>query len=259
MAEEITKNGGTLLANTTPTKILHANRQVTGVAIEQAGKAETLGADVVISSVPLDAVARLLLGADTDPGLQAAVTDAGKLQYRNAFLLYVFLRREDITRHHWLFFPERELIFGRVFEQKRLSAEMTPRDRTVLCCDFTDYTDGPLSHATDAELARRCVADLAKIKLIEPAWVEGTLVKRLPKFYPRYDVGYQVTVTRLYEALRQYDRLLSTGRIGFYNYNNSDHCLDMGMFLAQRLVAGQATGQIWTDLAERVANYRIVD
>jgi hypothetical protein len=53
--------------------------------------------------------------------------------------------------------------------------------------------------------------------------------------------------------------LLSTGRVGFYNYNNSDHCVDMGQFIAESLEAGKPTEQIWGELEQRVADYRIVD
>jgi len=85
------------------------------------------------------------------------------------------------------------------------------------------------------------------------------MVKRLPGFYPRYDLLYKETISDLYRSLRRFDNLLSTGRIGFYNYNNSDHCVDMGKFIAARLEDAKAPQEIWSELEERVANYRIVD
>jgi hypothetical protein len=44
-----------------------------------------------------------------------------------------------------------------------------------------------------------------------------------------------------------------------FNYNNSDHCLDMGRFIADGLAAGDSCGAIWGALEERVRSYRIVD
>ncbi len=44
-----------------------------------------------------------------------------------------------------------------------------------------------------------------------------------------------------------------------YNYNNSDHCLDMGRFIAQGLVNGDPPSRIWEALEKRVRTYRIVD
>jgi hypothetical protein len=44
-----------------------------------------------------------------------------------------------------------------------------------------------------------------------------------------------------------------------YNYNNSDHCADMGRFIAERLAAGDQPPRIWRDLEQHVAEYKIVD
>jgi hypothetical protein len=44
-----------------------------------------------------------------------------------------------------------------------------------------------------------------------------------------------------------------------FNYNNSDHCLDMGRFIAEGLAGGERPGDIWSALEARVRAYRIVD
>jgi hypothetical protein len=44
-----------------------------------------------------------------------------------------------------------------------------------------------------------------------------------------------------------------------FNYNNSDHCLDMGRFIASEMGEGRAPRQIWAGLEERVRTYRIID
>lgn len=258
MAEEIRKNGGTILTSATPRDILRDKLKITGVEVECNRQRQTLPCDLLVSSIPLPTLVSLL-GGQTDGDLKSALEGSARLQFRTAFLVYVFLRKDVITQHHWLFFPERKVVFGRVFEQKKMSPEMAPADRTVLCCDFTDSVGGRLWSQSDDALTQRCIRDLANVDLIDPSWVEGTLVKRLPSFYPRYDLQYKTTVSTLYESLKRFDGLLSTGRIGFYNYNNSDHCVDMGRVIAENVEAGETTSQIWAELETRVANYRIVD
>lgn len=258
MHEEILRGGGRVLTGARTTKIRTSGTRVTGVEVEHNGAANHLPCDVLISSIPLHETVALL-GAESDPAVATAMAAAKRLQYRAAFLVYVVLNEDRLTNHHWLFFPERDVIFGRVFEQKQMSEAMAPPGRTVLCCDFTDDEGGPLWNQTDEQLAARVVADLERIGLIKRSSVQQTLVKRLPKFYPRYDLQYKQTTSTLYDALRGFDRLVPTGRIGFYNYNNSDHCVDMGKYIAEQLESGRSTADIWSGLEQRVAAYRIVD
>ena len=44
-----------------------------------------------------------------------------------------------------------------------------------------------------------------------------------------------------------------------FNYNNSDHCLDMGRFIASEMTEGSAPPRIRAALEERVKTYRIID
>ena len=44
-----------------------------------------------------------------------------------------------------------------------------------------------------------------------------------------------------------------------FNYNNSDHCLDMGRFIASELALGRRPPEVWSGLEDRVRSYRIVD
>ncbi|MFQ5650642.1 MAG: FAD-dependent oxidoreductase [bacterium] len=258
MKEEIVKAGGRVLTGVSPTRITSKDFGVQDVHIGSNGTSGLLPCDLLISSIPLDILANLMKH-DDDHEVNGMLENAQRLQYRTTFLVYIFLNQDRVTDQHWIFFPERDLIFSRVFEQKRMSEEMCPSGRTVLGCDFTDEVGGTLSRLSDEELAERCVSDLAKLEMIKREWVTGMHVRRLPKFYPRYDLHYKETVGRLYQSAKRYKNLLTTGRIGFYNYNNSDHCVDMGRFIADNLEAGKTTNEIWTEMETRVADYRIVD
>jgi protoporphyrinogen oxidase len=258
MGEEIVKAGGRILTDTSPVHIEHENNRISAVTIETDGRPGSLPVDLLVSSLPFDALVKLLGGASISH-LGGALAAAEKLQYRGLILVYVTLDQDLATEDHWIFVPGKDLIFSRIFEQKQLSPEMIPDGKTVLCCDFTDTLEGEYWNQNDQELGARCVADLAKMGVIDPDRAEHTFVKRFPKFYPRYDLNYRETTSVLYNALKQYENLLPTGRVGFYNYNNSDHCVDMGRFIAESLSGGKTVSQIWDELEQRVSSYRIVD
>jgi protoporphyrinogen oxidase len=258
MAEEIKKHNGRIVTGTNIRKATRRGHHIESVTHANNGHEEQLPCDLLISSIPLDGLVNLLDSADTQE-LQEAAVAARRLQYRGVILVYLVLNRPQVTEEHWIFFPGREFVFGRIFEQKNLSEAMGPNGQTVICCDFTDAENGPLWKLDDAALAKKCTTDLAKAGIIEPGWVVETFVKRFPKFYPRYDLNYRQTIGTLYESLKRFDNLLPTGRVGFYNYNNSDHCVDMAKFITENLLVEKSTDEIWTALEQRVADYRIVD
>jgi len=59
--------------------------------------------------------------------------------------------------------------------------------------------------------------------------------------------------------LKQVNNLILTGRLGMYNYNNSDHCYDMARFIGQKLDEQISVPEIWSALENRVKGYKIVD
>ena len=61
---------------------------------------------------------------------------------------------------------------------------------------------------------------------------------------------------------RGMENMITIGRQGLYNYNNTDHCLDMSMKGAeyiQHVLDGEAKKDEWPKLREYFDNYRIVD
>lgn len=259
MAEEIVHHGGTILTATTPVAVAHEGPTIRGVTVEADGQTSYLPCDLLISTIPFDALGILLQQHRAEPELSSLLEAARTLQYRHLILAYVVVEAEQLTEDHWIFFPERSVAFGRIFEQKRLSRSMVPPDKTVICCDMVDGEHGDRWRADDRELAERCVADLRSCGILGDSEVKETFVKRVRRFYPRYDLNYRETLTQLYGSLQRYENLLSTGRIGFYNYNNSDHCLDMAMQIEQGLAEGQPAPEIMRRLERRVTTYRIVD
>jgi protoporphyrinogen oxidase len=89
--------------------------------------------------------------------------------------------------------------------------------------------------------------------------VRGYLVKRVKNFYPRYDLLYEDRLKTIYNKIKSVNNLILTGRIGMYNYNNADHCLDMGCFIAEKMTNNIHPNQILDDLIEHVRSYKIVD
>lgn len=254
LKEKIEQNGGRVFINAGSMHIKRDAGRITGIDAVLDGQASSFECDYIVSSIPLSSLGGLALSHD-----KKFIGAVQKLEFRSVVLVYVFVNRPLIMEDQWIFFPEREFIFSRIFEQKQMNPDLGPADKTAICCDFTCTTDSRQWKASDEELAERCIEGLVKSGFIKAGEVSGHLVVRFPDFYPRYDLGYQEKIKEVYNGLRQIENLLLTGRIGMYNYNNADHCLDMGRFITEQLVEGKTVARIMEELELRVANYKIVD
>lgn len=258
MAREISAKGGLVLTGTTAESFQMNGGGIHTAVLNSNGNEKIAETDLVISTLHPDQLLDIFPEYYAK-NIKKARDLVGKLEYRSVILVYLFLDKDKVTDDHWIFFPGKDIIFSRIFEQKNMDNGMSPKGKTVLCCDFTDYERGPLYKQEDKVLADKCVGDLVKIGLIKPEWVQESLVRRFSKFYPRYGVGYKKTLKMIYDELQGVNNLLLSGRIGFYNYNNADHCLDMGRFIADSLLADKPVKVIWKELEDRVSEYRIVD
>ncbi|MCI0525849.1 MAG: NAD(P)-binding protein [Nitrospira sp.] len=277
LKERIEAMGGEVLVSVEINKLEQADRKVIAVqatvrdkqpqdsrsqqsaqsaeSADYNGQKISFPCDYLVSSIPLPVLGRLVF-SDTDPEFSRSVDG---LQFRHLILVYLFIRRSLVLEDQWLFFPERQFVFSRIFEQKQMNPELGPKDQTAICCDFTCTEDNWQWKATDEELVAKCVEGLVAGKFIKPDEVTGFLVKRRRNFYPRYDLQYAEKMQTVSRKLQQVENLLLTGRIGMYNYNNSDHCMDMGRFIAQNLADGQSPKDVWNALERRVRDYKIVD
>lgn len=255
LAGGIHAHGGQVLTGVDVQALEMKNGRVRSVRTQVGGQPKQFDCDYLVSSLPLPLLGRMIFGS-TDPEFNRA---AEGLQFRHLVLVYIFLKRPRVFEDQWIFFPQRNVVFSRLFEQKQMNPELGPADRTAITADFTASEGSELWKASDDDLAQRVVDGLVQTGFVKPDEVQSHLVVRKRNFYPRYDLAYADKMKFVSDKLRGVPNLLTTGRIGMYNYNNSDHCADMGRFIAEHLEAGQASSQIWQELERRVADYKIVD
>lgn len=255
LAEGIKRFGGEVITGVDVKDLEMNNGRVKAVRAMVRGEEVTFGLDTLVSSLPLPLIGHMIFGR-SDPGFTGAVQG---LQFRHLILVYLFLKRSLVLRDQWIFFPQRDVVFSRIFEQKQMNPELGPSHQTAITADFTAGEDSELWNSPDDLLVQRVVDGLVATGFIQKDEVIGHSVIRRKNFYPRYDLEYAEKMKTVSEKLREVPNLLTTGRIGMYNYNNSDHCADMGRFIAEHLAAGEDPPEIWRALEKRVADYKIVD
>lgn len=203
---------------------------------------DELDADLVWSTIPLPALARLAGGPDTT------------LRFRALALIYLVLDHRPWTTFDAHYLPGPETPLSRVSEVMNYRSSAADRtDRTVLCCELPCAVGDRHWSMDDAVLGALAAEHL------EVAPVE-VVVKRLPAAYPIYDHGFEVGVHALESWLETRPALLSFGRGGLFAHDNTHHALAEGEAAAACLGAdGTWDHARWATARSRFAAHVVED
>lgn len=260
MKEEVQNANGIIYLNSRVIDCKLKGSKIVSVIIEDSGRNQKeLPADLIISSISLKDLIAILLEHFPQEKACEIQKLSETIKFRTAFLVYLLCDGDQYTNDHWIFFPEKKYIFSRIFENKLFDREMVPKGYTVIGCDFTDFEDGCLSSKSDKELAFECEKGLIEAGLLPNGVVKDFHVIRIPDFYPCYNVDYKDKLYKTQDIIGSIENIILTGRLGYYNYNNLDHCVDMAMFIVSELSTNSTAKEINKKMLHRVTSYRIVD
>ena len=234
MAEDIREWGGDILLDTTVTRIVYHGPNDLEVFYRKDDEVHSIRGTDIVSTIPLGILARIL-----EPGCDARVEKAARdLEFRDLITVNLMLHRKQVTTDTWLYIQDSDILFGRMHEPKNWSKDMVPDDEhtsLVLEC-FCSHGDA-IWNLSDAEIQERCVRDLVdKLMFIRDEEVDGATIVRTRETYPVYDMGYAKKIEVIHEFLRPLDGIHIVGRGGTFRYNNSDHSIEMGLLLGQKLL-----------------------
>ena len=234
---------------------LHRGGDAFVIDFAEDGQAGRTAVDSVISTIPLTLLVRLL-----HPPPDARVIDASRsIRYRSLILVYLVVARRRIGDRDAYYFPEEDVIFNRVSEQKNFSEEMVPPDRTVLCCDISCNRGDETWRSEDARLAERAVSDLVKVGLLSASEVLTSFTRRIEFAYPIYDLTYREGLDTLVRYCASVPGLVTIGRQGLFLHNNTHHSLLMGFRAAEYLESGRAAGKSWEENLAEFDTFQVLD
>jgi protoporphyrinogen oxidase len=196
---------------------------------------ERLEASVVLSTVPLTALARAMTPAAPPEILRSA--DA--LQYRSMLLIYLILETDQFTEFDAHYFPGADITITRLSEPKNYGLCRQP-GVTVLCAELPCSTSDPWWTASEAELGALVLRDLETAGLPVRATLRRTEVRRLAQAYPIYTRDYREHFDRIDGWVASLPGLLTFGRQGLFAHDNTHHTLAMA-YAAEECLADDGT------------------
>lgn len=244
---------GLIHYKTSVTKINTKNNKAVSIEYTENGKNKKLPVDFVVSSIPVSDLAGSIYPKNFE-----LINSSLELKYRSLILLYLVFDKERLFKDNWLFFPEKEFIFNRLSEQKGFSQFMIPKNKTVLTVEITCDKSSDTWTMGKEQLLSRVLKDLDKSGIAKSEQVKDAFMTKLENVYPVYDLSFKEKLEKSLGKIESITNLYSIGRPGLFNYNNMDHCIDIGFITANFIISGKNKAE-WKKTRLMFNNYRIVD
>lgn len=224
--------GNDVLLNAVPIKIRHAGDTISQVDVRRDRETVTYQPSYLVNSTPILRFLRLFDPLPPDAVLAAA----GRLHYRAQVYLFLTIGKERAIPDNWIYFPDKEIPFGRISEMKNFSKKMSPQGRTSLLLEFFVFEGDATWTMRKEELLHRCLPHLEGIGLVDRREIIDTYLFRQPDVYPIYRLGYQEALGTIKSWLDRFENLFYIGRPGRFRYNNQDHSIEMGILAARSII-----------------------
>ena len=248
MAERVRKHGNCIRLQSPVVRLERDGDHIRRAVFLKDGREETIECDGVLSTLPLPLLVDLI-----HPALPPQVAaHAAKLRYRSLKLIYIVLKRKQLTDYHWVYLLDQHFRVNRMSEQKNVSVEMVPADRTVLCIELSCWRDEPVWNAPAEEIYRIALRDMMQMGYgVTESEVEDYFVTDIATAYPVYEINFEDHLIPVLEGVHEVPNLLTLGRHGLFLNNSMDDNVLLGMKVADQIASGGFDSRSW--LSEMLA------
>jgi protoporphyrinogen oxidase len=217
------------------------NKKIQALIVKKAGKTEKITADIVISTLPFN---KLVLYLKPDFRLKKQIKN---LRFRNFITVNLIIKSNPFP-DQWIYIHEPEVKVGRIQNFRNWSPYMKnpTGDNTPIGMEYFCGEGDFLWNLSDKQLLTLAKKELREIGLIkdETEVIEG-FVYKVENAYPIYDVDYQTPYISSRKFIEEFDNLYLCGRGGLFRYNNQDHSILTGFYVARNIVAGINKYNVW--------------
>jgi protoporphyrinogen oxidase len=236
IASHLAKNGTDIQCKSEPIVVRHDGKRITAVDVRRAdGSVHTHRPAHVVESVPLTRFLELL-----QPAPPAKVMEASKgLKWRAQVYLFLTLDKDRITPDNWIYFPNKDIPFGRTSEMKNFSKDMCPPGKTSFFVEFFAFETDPIWSMDKEQVLDLVLPYFEKWGFFTRKDVRNCYLLKRSHVYPVYDLEYKARLDVIKEWLEQLENLSYVGRPGRFRYTNQDHSLEMGILASRAILEGR--------------------
>jgi protoporphyrinogen oxidase len=242
MAKEVTAGGNQICLNAPAVRIERQGDKASRVFYTMSGQEQAIECDILLSTLPLPALVHMM-----SPALPQPVIDhAARLRYRSLKLIYIALKRPQLTDYHWVYLLDDDFRVNRMSEQKNVSPDMVPGDRTIVCIELSLWKNEPLWKASDEEIYEIALRDLMKMGYgVTASDVESYYVTQIETAYPVYELNFEDHLIPVLHGVHEVRNLMTLGRHGLFLNNSMDDNVGLGFQVADQIDKIGADSRVW--------------
>lgn len=243
--ERFIANGGELLCESSVEAFeLKDDSGIEAIRVRTAGgKVCRIPARLVISTVPIDVLHRLVNSASRG-GERAELG----LSWRSLRILYLLTPDKIPSEHETYYFPEPDVLFGRVSEPSKYSPHLNHVEgKTALAIEIPCTFGDEIWEMEDDGLAECCVGELRKLDILcaKPRGASEYFSQRIKNLYPVYALGWREHLDKALRGFNSLKNLYLVGRPALFLHCNVDHCMAMALRLARFLSTEKCEHEDW--------------
>jgi len=232
-AQNIEKRGGKIVFNVEIAELTREkNKIVNVVGIDGMGKRVKYSADYYISTMPLPDTVRFL-----SPTFHGVADIEKKLKFRDFLSVNLVVNCRDIFPDAWIYVHDPSVDLGRIQNFKNWSHDMAASAKiTPLGCEYFCSREDALWRKSDKDLIALASHEMEQIGLIKKSDVLEGNVYRMTDAYPIYNGDYQKYIEKSRLIIDEISNLHVAGRGGMFRYNNMDHSILSGLYVARNIM-----------------------
>lgn len=241
MRYAIEKDGGIIHTDSIADSIEVNSGKAGRVFYRHNGTVKKIDCDFIVSSIPLT---ELVLTLNPKPS-DFVMYKNKLLKFKSLILVNLILNTPKVTNVHWVYLVDKLFQFNRFTEQKNMSEDIAPKNKTILTFEKScNHNDG-VWNKTDEDLYKDVLGEIERIRLIDKTKIEKYGVIRIKNAYPVYDLEFDKNLRVVLDYLSNISNLYSIGRQGLFLQNDMLNSMEMGRLAADCLGIKKMKGQDW--------------
>ena len=210
------------------------NTLITAIISKEGRRIDVGPQDRIISTIPFNFLAARL-------GLNNSLT------YRGALLVYVALNRNQAIpgKPAFLYFPQKDVVFHRLSEQKKFCDFGWPKGRTTLTAEIA-FDEHVMRKLNEGKISEQVVEALSTYGFILKSDIADIKTVPLPNVYPILTKNNEIEFRTIYAKIKKFNQVYCVGTSGEFHYADLQILYQKGRDLAERVVEERMNLRIGT-------------